>query len=52
MGKTWVYGDPHPKTWRETADILKENQAVKKPKKPGRMYDRLLELENIVKEKQ
>lgn len=26
MGKTWRYGDPAPKTWRDAADILKRAQ--------------------------
>lgn len=54
MGKTWVYGDPNPKSWRETAEIMQaraEKEKVRKPRKAAGLYDRLVQLESLVKEK-
>ena len=52
MAKTpkWQYGkSPNPKTWAETSDILKSLQ-TKKRKSSG-LYDRLVAIETLLKEK-
>lgn len=46
----WEYGkSPNPKTWGETSDILKSLQ-TKKRKSSG-LYDRLVAIESMLKEK-
>ena len=46
----WQYGtSPNPKTWAETSDILKSLQS--KPKKSSGLYDRLVAIESLLKEK-
>ena len=47
--KPWRYGDAAPKTWQETADILKANQ--KPVKKSSGLYERLVAIEGLLKEK-
>ena len=48
--QTWQYGkSPNPKTWAETSDILKSLQS--KPKKSSGIYERLLAIEGMLKEK-
>ena len=47
----WRYGvDPNPRSWAETAEILKAGQ-TSKPKKSSGLYDRLLQIETLLKEK-
>lgn len=47
---TWTYGkSPNPKSWAETSDILKSLQS--KPKKSSGLYDRLVAIESMLKEK-
>lgn len=46
----WQYGKSlNPKSWGETADILKSLQS--KPKRPTGLYERLVALEDQLKEK-
>ena len=48
----WVYGQSgNPKTWHETADILKAMQPKRKPKGGSGLYDRLVQIESLLKEK-
>ena len=51
--KLWQYGtSPNPKTWQETADILKSRQTLpKKAPKTSGFYERLVAVENTLKEK-
>lgn len=50
MAKRYVPGkSPAPKSWQETAEILKERKTAKK--KPNATLERLTEIERMLKEK-